>query len=142
MSRIVTIYPSTHDDKKNGVSARQMAIIATIRWRSLRRPTIAINSTRTKVASETTRASRFSSQSRITEPGGSCKRICAGIYVAMILPSTAVSNAATVHQGNLFIGWLITFNLIDEPPTTRDVNRDRGTASANRRWLQRMVRPR
>src|ERR1035438_9648431 len=29
-----------------------------------------------------------------------------------------------------------------EPPTTRDVNRDSGTESANGGWLRRLVRPR
>jgi hypothetical protein len=28
-----------------------------------------------------------------------------------------------------------------EPPPTRDVNRDSGTASANGGWLRRLVRP-
>src|SRR5665647_3841330 len=58
-------------------------------------------------------------------------------YATMANPSTTVTTAATNHLRVRFIG----LTTKAEPPPTRGVNRDSGTASANGGWLRRLVRP-
>jgi hypothetical protein len=41
---------------------------------------------------------------------------------------------------NVFMAWRRGLTKKAEPPPTRDVNRDSGTASANGGWLRRLVR--